>query len=119
VRPLIHIPSDDNPLPDPASTQDSKSGSSRNPTPASGAHLRHLKSVALRALGLPRSTVVSVAELRCPDPGCPDVETVFTVHGTDGAVRRFRFASPLQRLTAAAVRDLISGPACGEQDRPH
>ena len=119
MRPLIHIPSEDSPLP--LSAEGPVTGSPNSPTdsPTSGAHLRHLKSVALRALGLPRSTVVSVAELRCPDPGCPDVETVFTVHGTDGAVRRFRFASPLQRLTAAAVRDLISGPAGGGQDLPN
>jgi hypothetical protein len=119
VRPLIHIPSDDDPLPPSGSSTDANGATKRDASPASGAHLRHLKSVVLRALGLPRSTVVSVAEVRCPDPGCPDVETLFTVHGTDDAVRRFRFACPLQRLTAAAVRDLISGPAGGGQDLPN
>lgn len=119
MRPLIHIPSDDDPLPPSGSSADANGATNRDASPASGAHLRHLKSVALRALGLPRSTVVSVAELRCSEPGCPDVETVFTVHGAEGAVRRFRFACPLQRLTAAAVRDLISGPAGGGQDLPN
>jgi len=35
--------------------------------------------------GLSVADLVSVAELACHEPGCPPIETVVTVHGTDGA----------------------------------
>ncbi len=37
---------------------------------------------------------LSVSEIKCADPGCPDIDTYITLH-QEGQSRKFRIAKPL------------------------
>jgi hypothetical protein len=76
--------------------------------------LRGIKSALCRAAGIPRTTKVSISEVRCPDPGCPDVETVMAVFLEDGRVRRFRVPKPLAEVGPDDVRDVVRAGVSGE-----
>lgn len=76
--------------------------------------LRRLKSALCRAAGIPRTAVVSISEVRCPDPGCPDVETVMTVFLEDGRVRRFRVPKALAEVGLEDVRDVVRAGTSGQ-----
>ena len=41
--------------------------------------IEHLKTVTRELLALSDDAVVSVTELTCRDPGCPDIETVVAI----------------------------------------
>lgn len=66
-----------------------------------------IKSTLCRAAGVPRTAVGSIAEVRCPDPGRPDVETVMTVFLEDGRVRRFRVPKALAEVGLDDIRDVV------------
>ena len=76
--------------------------------------LRRIKSELCRAAGLPRTTVVSISEVRCSDPGCPDVETMMSVFLEDGRVRRFRVPKALAEVGLDDVRDVVKAGISGE-----
>ena len=40
--------------------------------------LRNLKSLFIEKYNLDESTILSIAELSCHEPGCPPIETVIT-----------------------------------------
>ena len=40
--------------------------------------IRDLKQLVLKKFNLPESTILSIAELSCHEPGCPPTETVIT-----------------------------------------
>jgi hypothetical protein len=77
----------------------------RRPRPDPEATLR-LKGWVGDLMALSDSDHVSVAELACHEPGCPDLETVVTV--TRGDRRRFvlRFPSSVVEVTEDQVRSL-------------
>jgi hypothetical protein len=58
-------------------------------------------------LGLGEADLVTVAELACNEPGCPPVETVVTVHGSDGARRNWRIHKPLADVAETDVIAVI------------
>ena len=41
--------------------------------------IRNLKTVFTKKFSVSKDSTISVAELRCHEPNCPPVETVFTV----------------------------------------
>ena len=41
-------------------------------------NIRYLKDVISKELELPETTILSIAELSCHEPGCPPKETVIT-----------------------------------------
>ncbi|MEM1427866.1 MAG: hypothetical protein AAGG09_00235 [Pseudomonadota bacterium] len=65
-----------------------------------------LKALIVERFALPETTMVSVAELRCHEPGCPPVETVVTARGDDGTVEDWRIAKPLSDIAADDVDGL-------------
>ncbi len=66
------------------------------------------KSVLRPALALTESDALSVNEIACADPGCPDVETVVLVMRTGEPTRALRFRGPLDDLDEAAARVLAA-----------
>lgn len=58
------------------------------------------------ALGLTDVDALSVNEIACADPGCPDVETVVLVMRAGEPTRALRLACPLDAVDAAAARTL-------------
>ena len=61
--------------------------------------IRNLKAIFTEKFYISKDSTISVAELRCHEPNCPPVETVFTVRTTDGSIKDWRiskFASEIQ-----------------------
>ena len=59
-------------------------------------------------LGLAEADLVTVAELACHEPGCPPVETVVTVHPSDGERRSWHVHKPLAELDKKDVVTALS-----------
>ena len=57
-------------------------------------------------LGLSQDYTITVAELRCHEPGCPPIDTVFTARHVDGAVRSWRIPKPVKDITANDIKIL-------------
>lgn len=68
---------------------------------------RRVKRWTRELLGLDEGVVVSVTELRCADPGCPDLETVIGVPNPGGSWRTLRVAKPLCRVRRTDIARLL------------
>ncbi|MFD6317324.1 hypothetical protein [Methylorubrum thiocyanatum] len=62
------------------------------------------KALLRPALALSEADALSVNEIACTDPGCPDVETVVLVMRAGEPTRALRFRGPLDALDEAAAR---------------
>ena len=88
--------------------------------------VQELKQQTRRLLDLPDDATVSISELTCRDPGCPDVETVVAVlrEGQKPAIARIHksiLEVRLDELKAALNRslsshDLVFRPRTGDPD---
>ena len=54
--------------------------------------IRNLKTVFTEKFYISKDSTISVAELRCHEPNCPPVETVFTVRTSDGSIQDWRIS---------------------------
>lgn len=68
---------------------------------------RRVKRWTRQLLGLDEGVVVSVAELRCSDPGCPDLETVIGVPNPGGSWRTLRVAKTVCRVRRSDIARLL------------
>ena len=66
-------------------------------------------------LNLPDGVTVSVSELPCRDPGCPDVETVVAILAAGSKPRIARFHKPIPEIEQDELDEGLSGlayPGC-------
>ena len=68
--------------------------------------VRRIKELISEGFGLPETTTLAVAELRCHEPGCPLIETVITAPHTDGSVQDWRIVKPINDITSEDVESL-------------
>lgn len=68
---------------------------------------RRLKERVLSHLGGPAGVTVSIHELRCREPGCPDLETVIAIWRPGQAPLRLRVAKPVAAVTEADLVRLL------------
>ncbi len=72
----------------------------------------HIKRWTRELLHLDEEVTVTINELRCAEPGCPDLETVIGISPAPGQWRRLRIPRALADLTRddlkAAARHLLS-----------
>ena len=54
--------------------------------------IRNLKTVFIEKFSVSKNSTISVAELRCHEPNCPPVKTVFTVRTSDGSIKVWRIS---------------------------
>lgn len=57
-----------------------------------------VKGWITQRLQLTDADLVTVAELACHEPDCPPVETVMTVHGSDGERHSWRLHKPIAKI---------------------
>lgn len=76
------------------------------------AQIRRLKEAARAALGLGEDVMVSVTELTCHEPGCPDVETVVAILRPGEPPRLARIHKPLRETSPEDVAAACS-PSAG------
>ena len=60
--------------------------------------IRNLKTVFTDKFYISEDSTISVAELRCHEPNCPPVETVFTVRKTDGSIKDWRISKSASEI---------------------
>lgn len=78
-----------------------------NAQPDSDAIAR-VKTLFTEAFQLPDDTILSLAELRCHEPGCPPIETVITARVQDADMRDWRIGKPIAEITEADIALLNS-----------
>ena len=57
--------------------------------------VRNLKNKITDKLKLPKSTMLSIAELNCHEPNCPPKETIITTRAMNGSVESWRIAKSI------------------------
>lgn len=67
-----------------------------------------VKAMVSEAFHLPEDTMLSLAELRCHETGCPPIETVITARTQDATVRDWRIGKPIAEITEADIA-LLTG----------
>ncbi len=73
--------------------------------------LTGIKSVTRKALCLGEEVHVSVSELKCHEPGCPDVETVIVVMKPSEPHVLIRIHKPVMSVTENDVASAIADSA--------
>ena len=68
--------------------------------------IRDLKQLVLKKFNLPESTILSIAELSCHEPGCPPSETVITAREADGRVTNWRIHKPINEVQKVDINNL-------------
>lgn len=66
-----------------------------------------LKRWTRELLDLRGEVTLTVGELRCPDPECPDLETVIGISVEPGHWRRLRLRKPASEVTRPDLEALI------------
>ncbi len=87
---------------------------------AEGQRLRSEIAEALRGrLGLDGDAVIRVAEVGCPDRGCPDVETIALLKRPGRPSQAVKVTKSMQSLTPSDLDDLAAQlvTKCGDMSR--
>ena len=69
---------------------------------------KHLKAACERALGLGAADAITVNEIACADPGCPDIETVVLVMRAGEPTRAIRIRAPMEAVGPAELQTLAA-----------
>jgi len=71
-----------------------------------GAKVRVIKDLVITHFDFPETTVLTVAELRCHDEGCPPIETVITARHSDGSIQDWRLTKPVDKIEKKKILNL-------------
>ena len=80
----------------------------RKPKPGYLEAIDQIKARTCELLALGDGVVVSVTELRCCDPGCPDIETVVAILAAGQEPQTFRFHKPIPDVNAADLAEAFA-----------
>ena len=67
-----------------------------------------VKTWVIEGLGLNDSDLVTVAELKCHEPDCPPIETLISVHNSDGNRRDWRIHKSIANIAKVDVQKILS-----------
>ena len=70
--------------------------------------IRNLKTVFIEKFSVSKDSTISVAELRCHEPNCPPVETVFTVRKSDGSIQDWRISKSASEIQIKDIEILYN-----------
>ena len=73
-----------------------------------GAKVREIKDLVINYFGFPETTVLTVAELRCHDDGCPSVETIITARHSDSSIQDWRLTKPIDEIAKKDIESLCT-----------
>ena len=68
--------------------------------------IRKLKIQIAKKYQLPESTIISVAELACHEPGCPPIETIITARAEDGSMQNWRVGKSIDKIEESDLSQL-------------
>ena len=66
-----------------------------------------VKTWVIEGLGLNDSDLVTVAELKCHEPDCPPIETLISVHNSDGNRRDWRIHKSIADIAKVDVQKIL------------
>lgn len=72
-----------------------------------------LKRDLVTALGLGEADALAVNEISCPDPGCPDLETIVLVMRAGAPTRALRIRCPMDAVGPADIDVLVAEDRAG------
>lgn len=75
-------------------------------TPRDPDAVARIKAAARVMLGK-EDCAVTVSEIACPDPGCPDCETIILAMPTGGGTKAYKIRKPLALVTEQDVREAL------------
>ena len=67
-----------------------------------------LKRELIAAFDLGEADALAVNEISCPDPGCPDMETVVLVMRAGAPTRALRIRCPMEAVGPADIDALVA-----------
>ena len=68
--------------------------------------IRKLKTQISKKYQLPESTIISIAELACHEPGCPPIETIITARAENGSVQNWRVGRSIDKIEESDLSQL-------------
>lgn len=66
-----------------------------------------IKIKVREVLGLPKDTVISIAELACQDEGCPDIETVIGVMEPGKSIVTYKVHLPISDIVIDDLGEVL------------
>ena len=79
-----------------------------NQKKANPENIRYLKEIISKKLKLPETTILSIAELSCHEPGCPPRETVITTNAIDGTSKTWKIEKPIDQIDSFDVEKFLT-----------
>jgi hypothetical protein len=76
-----------------------------------------LKQILRDALNLGEADALALNEIACPDPDCPDMETVVLVMRSGAPTRALRIRRPLSAVDTDDIAALVAEDRRGETSR--
>ena len=67
---------------------------------------RKLKIQISKKYQLPESTIISIAELACHEPGCPPIETIITARAENGSMQNWRIGKSIDKIEESDLSQL-------------
>jgi hypothetical protein len=80
--------------------------------------IARIKLMTRQCLNLPEDVVVSVTELACRDPGCPDIETVVAILRAEAKPQTVRFHKPIPDVEFADLQMALSADPPNKDGQP-
>ena len=68
--------------------------------------IRKLKIQISKKYQLPESTIISIAELACHEPGCPPIETIITSRAEDGSMQNWKIGKSIDKIEESDINQL-------------
>ena len=68
--------------------------------------IRYLKKIITEKFQLSDTTIISVAELRCHEQGCPPIETVINIRDDSSIIRNFKILKSTSDIKAIDIENL-------------
>ena len=68
--------------------------------------VRKVKQLVIEHFNLSEATIVSIAELRCHEEGCPPLETIITARHEDGTTEDWRIIKPINKILPEDIKFL-------------
>ena len=71
-------------------------------------NIRYLKEIISKKLKLTETTIISIAELSCHEPGCPPKETVVTTNAIDGTSKTWKIEKPIDEIDSFDIEKFLT-----------
>ena len=79
-----------------------------NKKKANPENIRYLKEIISKRLKLPETTIISIVELSCHEPGCPPKETVITTNAIDGTSKTWKIEKPIAEIDSFDIEKFLT-----------